>query len=298
MPSDKLFEEDRELPDAYLDELGRRLIGFEERYARIVRDVKLFLDTDGLKTWSKKHYGKDVPLLTALGDRYPLIAFIGDVGTGKSVTATALASRLTRDLGKEGWLFMLSTRVRGAGKVGEMSDLIAQAFTVVHQQAGKKRLAILIIDEADSIATERALAQSHHEDKVAVNTLIQRIDELRRVGGRVLVILCTNRFEVLDPAIVRRIAWIERFERPEDDDRRALLRMDLSGMDIDERTIAELVSMTGPREGKPGFTYSDLRTRLLPSALARAYPERRLEAADLLATARELRASPALDHGG
>jgi len=293
--NDKLFEQDLELPNVQLDALGRRLIGFEKRYARIERELKLLMDAQGLEAWSTTHYGRELPLLAALRDRYPLIAFVGDVGTGKSATALAMASRLTRELKRGGWLFMLSTRVRGAGKVGEMSDLIAQAFATVRHQAGKDRIAVLVIDEADSIATERALVQSHHEDKVAVNTLIQRIDEVRQLDGRVLVILCTNRFDVLDPAIVRRIARIERFERPDDAERLALLQMDLDGMKIDEDTISDLVRLTGPRDGKPGFTYSDIRTRLLPTAVARAFPDRALAAEDLLATVREIEPSPSLE---
>ena len=72
----------------------------------------------------------------------------------------------------------------------------------------------MIIDEADSLAASRNGDQSHHEDKVAVNTLIQRIDDIQRCKGRVLVFLCTNRFAALDPAIVRRAGRIEHFDRP------------------------------------------------------------------------------------
>ena len=90
-------------------------------------------------------------------------------------------------------LFKLSTRVRGSGKVGQMSTLLNQAFDVVAKQAGKTRQAFLIIDEADSLASTRDTVQSHHEDKVAVNTIIQKVDDLRRHSGRILVFLCTNR---------------------------------------------------------------------------------------------------------
>jgi SpoVK/Ycf46/Vps4 family AAA+-type ATPase len=92
-------------------------------------------------------------------------------------------------------LFKLSTRVRGSGNVGEMSMLINRAFEVVAREAGKAKLSFLIIDEADSLAGSRTMNQSHHEDKVAVNTLIQKIDDVRRYAGRVLVFLCTNHFD-------------------------------------------------------------------------------------------------------
>lgn len=57
--------------------------------------------------------------------------------------------------------------------VGEMGTLLAEAFRKVILSAGKTRRAILIIDEGDSLGASRTQDHSHHEDKVAVNTLIQ-----------------------------------------------------------------------------------------------------------------------------
>ena len=126
-------------------------------------------------------------------ERYPLVIFAGDVGTGKTVTAEGACDRLAREAKREAMLFKLSTRVRGSGKVGQMSTLLNEAFEVVAKQAGKTRQAFLIIDEADSLASTPGNRQSHHEDKVAVNTIIQKVDDLRRHSGRILVFLCTNR---------------------------------------------------------------------------------------------------------
>lgn len=135
--------------------------------------------------------------------------------------------------------FALSTRVRGTGTVGQMSQLIHDAFETVVAEAGKARLAFLVIDEADSLTASRGADQSHHEDKVTVNTLIQRIDDVRRCGGRVVVFLCTNRFAALDPAIVRRAGRIERFDRPNATEREQLLRQDCEGLGLDFGVIAE-----------------------------------------------------------
>src|ERR1019366_6118735 len=128
-----------------------------------------------------------------------------------------------RVTGREGRLLKLSTRVRGTGHVGQMSHLINEAFAAVEREAGKRRLAFLIIDEADSLAASREGQRSHHEDKVAVNPLIQKIDDARRLGGRLLVFLSTNRPGTLDPALVRRAGLRERFERPDDAQRREVL---------------------------------------------------------------------------
>jgi SpoVK/Ycf46/Vps4 family AAA+-type ATPase len=193
-------------------------------------------------------------------------------------------------------LFKLSTRVRGSGKVGQMSSLINESFAIVTKEAGKSKSAFLIIDEADSLSAARDGGQSHHEDKVAVNTIIQKVDDLRRLGGRVLVILCTNRGHALDPAVVRRAARIERFDRPDAAEREKLIRMDYEGLDLSDSSVQALVEITGPqaRPKRVGFTFSDLRTRLLPEALGLAFPDRQLTAADLLNTAKSLEPSPAI----
>lgn len=289
-----LFELELDLPNDKIGTDTKRLVGFEHRYQRLQRDLRLLADPQELVDWSKKFHHKVLPICAAVSERYPLVIFAGDVGTGKTATAEGACDRLARESRKDAMLFKLSTRVRGSGKVGQMSTLLNEAFEVVAKQAGKTRQAYLIIDEADSLASTRESAQSHHEDKVAVNTIIQKIDDLRRHSGRVIVFLCTNRAAALDPAIVRRAARIEEFNRPDDHEREELFRMDLEGLSMKDQTIHELVRLTAARDGQPGFTFSDLRSKLLPDALCRAFPSRALNADDLLQAAKDVRPSPAL----
>ena len=287
-----LFELELDLPNNAIAGSTSRLIGFETRYQRIYRDLRLMADPEEVRAWSKKYHHKELAVCTVVADRYPLVIFAGDVGTGKTVTAEGVCDRLARDAKREAMLFKLSTRVRGSGKVGEMSSLLNEAFEAVVKQAGKSRHAFLIIDEGDSLTSSRDTAQSHHEDKVAVNTIIQKVDDLRRHSGRILVFLCTNREAALDPAIVRRAARTETFDRPNDAEREELLRADLNGINVTDQVIRELVQLTGPHNGRPAFTFSDLRSKLLPDALCRAFPTRALTADDLLQAAKEVRSSP------
>jgi len=292
-----LFELELELPNADIAASAKRLVGFENRYQKLHRALRLLADPEELRAWSRKHHHKELTVCAAVADRYPLVIFAGDVGTGKTVTAEGACDRLAREARMEAMLFKLSTRVRGSGKVGQMSTLLNQAFDVVAKQAGRSRQAFLIIDEGDSLASTRDTAQSHHEDKVAVNTIIQKVDNLRRQAGRVLVFLCTNRAGALDPAIVRRAAVSEQFNRPTDQEREELFRMDLDGLATSGQTIRELVRLTGPRDGRPGLTFSDLRSKLLPDALCRAFPSRALTEDDLIAAAKEVLPSPVVGNG-
>lgn len=291
----ELFEIEVALPDAAIARRAERLIGFEERFARLGRAMALLLDPDSLAAWAARFHGRDLPLLAAMTDRYPMVVLHGDVGTGKTEFAEAAADRLSRTTRRDGTLLKLSTRVRGTGQVGQMSHLINQAFAAVEADAGRKRAAFLLIDEADSLAASREQVHSHHEDKVAVNTLIQKVDDVRRLDGRLLVILCTNRLASLDPALLRRAALMETFERPHSGERAALLAADTHGLGLSRAALEQAVQLTGPEANDGlGFTFSDLRTRLLPEAVLRAYPDRPLADNDLLATATHMGPSPAM----
>jgi SpoVK/Ycf46/Vps4 family AAA+-type ATPase len=288
------FELKRELPDADLEARAKRLVGFQRRFERIGQQMRLLTDIDEVKKWAEKHHGPDQALTAALGDRYPLVIFHGDVGTGKTVTAEAAAAVLCQEIDSDGFLLKLSTRVRGIGHVGEMSSLIGDAFAEATTLAGKKRFVAMIIDEGDALAFNRGTERAHHEDRVGVNTLIQAIDEARALRGRLFIILATNRFSALDPAILRRASLFERFERPDQNERRELLSADLTGVEISSQALDDFVIATGAHDGAPGFTFSDIQTRLLPAAVGRAYPARPLSAEDLLAALAELEPTPVM----
>lgn len=293
--STSVFESKVVLPDPEITARAKALLGFESLYLRVSKQLQLLINHDQVEAWSKRHHGKRLALVDALRDQYPFAIFYGDVGTGKSAMAEAIGNRIAKDSKTEdSVLFKLSNRVRGTGSVGEMGTLISEAFAEIKKSIGKDRRAILIIDEGDSLAASRSQTHSHHEDKVAVNTLIQAIDELRASRGRIFTILCTNRMSVLDPAIQRRAAVVEYFRRPDDAQRKELFEMDLSDLGITPPQIAALVAATAPSDGKPSWTYSDIRTRLYPAAVALVFPESPLSFTHFEQALSVTSASPAL----
>jgi AAA+ superfamily predicted ATPase len=294
----KIFDSETPLPDERLTHQAKTLLGFEARYARVSDQLRLLLNISELAAWNRKHHGGRLALCDLVAEQYPLAIFHGDVGTGKTVTAECIANRLVIESRTEdSVLFKLSNRVRGVGKVGEMGSLLSEAFERLGQAAGRGRRAILVIDEGDSLAAARSQENSHHEDKVAVNTLIQAIDGLRRFNGRVVAILCTNRAGVLDPALQRRAAIIEEFRRPNDSERLELFAMDLAALGLKGPELSELVMATGARNGQPEWTYSDIRTRLYPAALALAFPNGPLQFDHLRAVAGRMKPSPVMRDG-
>lgn len=296
MSQTSIFDSETPLPSDVLAKRERTLLGFDARYARVHDQLRLLLNAGQLAEWNRRHHGGKLAICDLVSEQYPLVIFHGDVGTGKTAMAECIANRLVAESRSEdSILFKLSNRVRGSGMVGEMGSLIAEAFRKVIQSAGKNRRAILIIDEGDSLGASRSQDHSHHEDKVAVNTLIQGVDDLRQHGGRIVVILCTNRLSVLDAALRRRAAITESFNRPTEDERKELFAMDLAGLDLNASQITKLVRATGAREGRPAWTFSDIRTRLYPAALAKAYPMDALRFEHLETTVNTIHPSPIME---
>jgi len=107
-----------------------------------------------------------------------------------------------------------------------------------------------------------------------VNALIRGIDGFTRKRLPVLVVLCTNRHEAIDPAVLRRAAAHHRFERPNLEQRAYLLRAASDGIFTDAE-VRELAEIMGPAQGrKYGYTFSDVTQRFLPSLLLEAFPDK------------------------
>lgn len=293
MDNTSIFDTIYQLPDAGVARRAETLIGFQEKYGRVKNNLKLLLDQEGLSKWSQKFHDSELPIIASMLDRYPLVILAGDVGTGKTASAEAMADKITRELDKEGFFLKLSTRIRGEGLHGQMGNLVNTAFDRLKKEAGKRRLAFLLIDEADAIATTRSTIQMHQEEKAAVNTLIQKIDEVRELKGRAIVFMSTNRLHFIDEAIVRRAAIVMQYNRPNDTEREQLFKFDLAGVNLSDKEIQELVRLTGPKANDGlGYSFSDLRLKLLPEAVANCYPNRGLDYLVLKETVEKIAPSP------
>lgn len=287
-----IFDNIIDLPCAEVKKQTESLVGFDVKFNRIYNNLKLLLDQSSLTEWSKKHHKVELPIIQQLKEKYPLIILSGDAGTGKTISATAIADRMTRELKKEGFFLKLSTRVRGEGLHGEMGKLVNEAFAQLKEQAGKRRLAFLLIDEADAIATTRSTSQMHQEEKAAVNTLIQKIDEIRDLNGRAIIFMSTNRLHFIDEAILRRAAIILEFKRPTKEECVQLYKQSLEGLKLSQTQLEELAELSVKGSNELGYSFSDIRLKVLPEALAKAYPTEPLSFNILKQTIKEVSPSP------
>ena len=95
------------------------------------------------------------------------------------------------------------------------------------------------------------------------------------------------------------VGGVEEFRRPNDDERREILKLDCDSLGLSSSEIEELVKLTGPNgPHKLGYTFSDIRTRLIPEALAQAYPSRKINNADLTEAISRLIPSRAIHASG
>lgn len=275
MVSTDLFSEVQSFPDSDAQERFEALVGVEEVKQRLVSEALMLLDYQLVNIWSERHHGGAIRAVKELSTRPPLIILAGDVGTGKTELAETFVDAVTRRMDVSGTLYALSLAARGEGAVGQMSTLIGSAFKTVADESrasyrnGKpSKISVLLVDEGDALAQSRELTHMHHEDRTGVNALIKGIDSLRRHSLSILVILCTNRLGALDPAVRRRAAYIVTLQRPDEAQRRALLSDLLEGVTLNDGELNQLVALTGPGDGRNfGYTYSDLRQRLVPEAV-------------------------------
>jgi AAA+ superfamily predicted ATPase len=287
-----LFHPVVELPEPVRSDRYRRLIGVDNLKDQLRREAQLLAHPGLLRAWAAEHHPAGLPALALFTDRSPLFVFAGDVGCGKTALAESFGCDLAESLDLPIFLHRLKLTARGSGLVGEMTTLIGDAFTYLLTQGRKARGAsgpgsvfILVVDEADALAQSRAAEQMHHEDRAGVDALLAGVDSLAGEAVPVLVIMCTNQEQALDPAVLRRAAAIFHFSRPDEAQRHAVLAAALAGTAIDTEAISKLAALTGPAGGRPGFTYSDLTQRLIPAAILTAFPDKPLTADILLAAA-------------
>ncbi len=273
-PPGDLFEPVLVFPDRSTAALAtfRRLAGIDDQKEALIAELSISMVPERLANWSKKHHKKSSStLLDGYASRTPLIILQGDVGTGKTELATTVAAELIdRGVCTGAHVLKLTNQVRGEGLVGEMSGRLVKAFQ--YAEAYATRLGptplLFVVDEADSIATSRAGSQMHHEDKVAVNTILQRLNNLRSVRPRPVVIFITNRLGDVDPAIARRAGLILRFDRPNAEARKAIFGSVLSDYGFSDQDLNKLTQASN--QERPRYTASDIVDKILARALQTA----------------------------
>lgn len=214
-------------------------------------DIRAFLDERGVVLepavldaldllWAEVRFGEQV--LTEWGfagigaPRSIAALFHGPSGTGKTMTAQALADALGREL----------LIARGADilnkYIGETEKAIVRLFVEARQKS-----AVLLVDEADALVGRRGTIERAADRYLngEVNTFLM---ELERHAG--VVILTTNHHDLLDSALARRVRHKLLFAAPGSETRARIWRSRIPAKaplaeDVDLAALGEEFELTG-----------------------------------------------------
>lgn len=243
-------------PNQSDEEAYKDLIAIDKQKEMLLHTLELFFNKAKVEQWQKKHHPKGLDFFQNLTGGTPLIILSGDVGCGKTALAHSIASPLAKRLDKRIMVYETPSNIRGAGRVGEISNRITDAFEQVKSKIKVGQLGLLIIDEADDLATDRDQNQAHHEDRAGLNVLIKQIDLIARESIELGVILITNRLKVLDPAIIRRATQVIEFGRPDESSRKLVFERLFKGSFLNDEDYKELIEASAHPDTP--YSFSDL----------------------------------------
>lgn len=145
------------------------------------------------------------------------ILLSGPPGTGKSMTAAALAGELS--------LPLFTIRLDGliSRFMGETASKLRQVFDAVAQTR-----AVYLFDEFDALGAQRAIGNDVGEARRILNSFLLFLDE---APSESLVVAATNHHEILDRALFRRFDLVIPYEPPTSEQAVEVMRRRLAGMD-------------------------------------------------------------------
>jgi len=167
----------------------------------------------------------------------------GPPGTGKTMLAKAVANQTD------------ATFIKMAGSelvhkfIGEGAKLVRDLFELARQHEPS----VLFIDEIDAIAAKRTDSKTSGDAEVQ-RTMMQLLSEMDgfEERGEIRIIAATNRFDMLDRAILRPGRFDRLIEVPKPDvvGREQIFKIHTRSMNLDEELdFAELADMTGEASG-------------------------------------------------
>ena len=167
----------------------------------------------------------------------------GPPGTGKTLMAKAVANQTD------------ATFIKMAGSelvhkfIGEGAKLVRDLFELARQHEPS----VLFIDEIDAIAAKRTDSKTSGDAEVQ-RTMMQLLSEMDGFEdrGEVRIIAATNRFDMLDRAILRpgRFDRLIEVPKPDEEGREQIFRIHTREMNLaDDIGFEELAAETGEASG-------------------------------------------------
>ena len=145
------------------------------------------------------------------------ILFVGPPGSGKTMTAEALAGSLKLPL----FLIRLETLITQF--MGETAAKLRLAFDETARRRG-----VYLFDEFDAVGSHRSASNDVAEMRRVLNSFLQFMEEPNATDS--LIVGATNHPDLLDRALLRRFDLVLAFEMPSDDEIRKIIKAYLRPM--------------------------------------------------------------------
>lgn len=160
------------------------------------------------------------------------VIFKGPPGTGKTFLGRIMAKRARAKF------YLVNGADLGGHLVGESEGRLQELY----DQAAQDKLAIIFIDELDSLTHQRNSNANDHADRL-VSTFLVNMDGFK-AKNNVLTIGTTNRVDDIDTALRRpgRFGLEIEFRHPDENDRIAILRAGEVGRPVKRRLSHETIA--------------------------------------------------------
>ncbi len=174
-----------------------------------------------------------------------IILMYGPPGTGKTMAAQVVSNEVMTPL------YRVDVSQIYSKYIGETQKNISRIF-----EEAQKRNVVLFFDEADALFTRRSEVRDSHDKYANADTsfLLQKVEEYRGIS-----ILATNNSQSFDPAFMRRLTYVIRFERPDVDTRKQMWR----SMMPDQVPLAPDVDLDWFVERFPDLSGSNIKSIIM-----------------------------------
>lgn len=160
------------------------------------------------------------------------LLLVGPSGTGKTMTASALAGELGIPL------FVVRLDALITKYMGETASKLRQVFDAVATTRG-----VYFFDEFDAIGSQRGMANDVGEIRRILNSFLLMIEQ---DDSNSVIVAATNHPDILDEALFRRFDDVVDYHVPSTEEVQALLRLRLTEYVKSKKDLADLaIQSTG-----------------------------------------------------